>query len=310
MGKCEYVDDNANFLDGWHCTIIKGRVDDPDIVGYYCKSSTACEYCPYRGGDDRYRKQKNEPARSERSEESYDQSSSSTGGVDGSSSSRKSGGSYDKYGIESNKKVLGVVILLFALLCVFVFIAAKCGAFRSTVNLYLDLPENVNHKELSLIAVSLDPEHLYETEEKKFSEDGNCSLKIRDGQNLIYISYNGVSVYIGDAVGDSSSNFMRDDFSYEDLQTYLFRTLVIDLQDTEGAPIENAALQVESKNGEDLSWLQLDADTYVIIFSNTNTAPVVAVKAEGYKEIEITADLTEERVEKMLLTLLSDKEVE
>lgn len=299
MGKCEYVDDNANFLDGWHCKIIGGKVDDPDIVGYYCKSSVACEYCPHRGGDDRYRKPKSEekPEREERYEEKR------SGG--GSSGYRGGSSDKNKYGVQSNYKVLGVVILLFVLLGVFLFIAAKCGAFRSTVNIQFNIPEGVDHNDISLMAVSLDPEHLYETEEKKFSEDGSCSLQIYDGQNYIYLKYNGVCILLGDAVGDSNNHFARDDFSYDDMQSFLFRTVIVDLQDTKEAPIEADKLTVEDANGEAKDCLKLDGDTFLIVLGNENTANSLTVTAEGYEPLQLDVDLTDKRLEKVLLTFSS-----
>lgn len=312
MGRCEYIDDSASFLDGYHCLITGRRVDDPQIVGYYCKSSVACEYCPYRGGDDRYRKPKEEPPKRT---PSYDTEESYTGGTgSGSTGSGSTGGSGGGGGRSSGYGgkglgVLGGLALLFVGVGVLiVFITRWLGLDDSRLQLELLSETPTKIEDVSLRAICLGEKHRYKSETGGFDENAVSDLSLENGINEVYLEYDGTSILVGAFVGDDT-NAYTGQLDLDKAMSNAVRILLVTLEDGDEVPITAGQLRVTDERGEDMAIMAMDGGGYVVLVPNDTLSADLTFSIGGYEPLSVKVDMSE-RVTGVLLTLAKTQETD
>lgn len=287
MGKCEFVDDSANFLDGYHCKLLGGKVNDYSLTRCYCNASYNCRHCPVRGGDDRLRKPRQEPApaptpaprRRDDSEDS-DRSarSHSTGGSSGGSS----------------WLIWPVVVLIFVMVTISQFKPEvfESAPAQSAVHAAIELPETMDHEDLTLQAVSCDAATLYRISSVGFAADGSAAVPVEDGRSDIYLTYDDASILVGDVTVSSGNSYRANHCDYGYLKVRALRVLVFTLKDSDGTPIDIGDLTVDAGEGRTEDWSRLAPGQYAVTLSDDAVKPGLTLNVPGYEPVTVEADLS------------------
>jgi hypothetical protein len=299
MAHCEYMDREKSFLDGTYCALTGGKVDDPDVVKYYCDSCVDCVCCPVRGGDDRVLQQIRErqkgPAPEPVHEEKRKYRGGDYGGSSGSGGSGGTGGSGRRSRGSSGNWVLSA-LGLGVLVLVVLLRELKLDIFKASVNLRMTLPQGVDRKKIVMESVSHDPRKGYKSYSGKMNKDGSCSVSIESGENSIYISYDGAKMFVGPAVGTANEKLGRPDYTYDSMCATMLGAVAVVLEDTDENPIPARTLELSAPDGATVGWINTAPGEFLIYILNlpdTAQVPDLTVKVEGYQPLVIRPDLSE-----------------
>lgn len=301
MANCEYIDQQRSGPNGWYCVKI-GHIHDPSLRENYCRFSTRCEHCPIRGGDDRYRKpQKSEPKPS-RPAPVYHQEETVTpsGGSRGSS-----GGGFSFWdGVGEMFSFGRLVLVLSVIVFGFFMILHLFGLTGPWVD--MQLPAEASVQDTVLYTVSRDKDSPFKIHRTSFEEDGSVHAVTQLGHNDVYFLQDDVSVWLGTCHVLHLNTAVVYDSSYEEIQQQLYRSLLVELRNTDGAPIASP-LTVTDESFQPQRCVNLGGNRYVILLPDSVLNPVLTFRAEGFEPYTVQMDLAN-RLTQAVVTLCAEGE--
>ncbi len=298
MGRCEYVDESASFLDGWHCSITGRHVDDSDIVRHYCRDSIDCRHCPYRGGDDRLRKPHQEaPVPEEPAHPIYSEPvpskparPSRTGYGTDASSTYTGGGSWRSYRRNRGKTI--ALLSVIALIAALVFGGTLLGILGPWVDMHL--PEGTVVPKASLLTVGRgeNGSPLFAARSGAFDQEGYAHAVAPTGTSDVYYREDNACVWLGTTDLLMLNTSVVYDIGYDEIRSLLVRPLLVTLTDTDGTPI-SAPLTVTDESGQSVQCTALSAGSYVLLLPDDSRSPSLTFCAEGYRSFTAQPDLSD-----------------
>lgn len=294
MGYCDYHNsEKSGPMNGWYCNRMDKYVDR-SLYTHYCNDSIRCKYCPALGGDDRDRKPRVEETEkpveksySRRNTDVEDDRGTTGGG------SRGGGGSTPGFFETAGAviKTLGLALIVSAIICVLVFGADFLGFLGPWVD--FQLPANSPLiQDASLYSVSWDADTRFEGRSEEFDKEGLAHARFHNGVSDVYYSQDRAAVWIGTCNLMTLNTAVVYDITEDEIQSQLFRTLLIHLTDSQDVPImSEPAVTLDS--GESLDVQYMGDDLWIVILPNDQLNPSLNLASDGYKPVTFSVDMKE-----------------
>lgn len=303
MGKCEYVDDSASFADGWHCKLLRGHVDDRSLVNNYCRDSVYCEYCPVRGGDDRRRRRDPEPE--EKIPEIREVHRDNTGETIRSGGGSSGGGG----GIGLLFGEVGTFLKIFTVALAVVLVGMLVGHLFGMNDTWVNmqLPDGAVTKNAGLYAVNRDTawgDPLFDVSSEEFDDEGHVRLRSYKNYSDAYFYQDTGAVWLGTNDLYPANETTVYDITYEEICQQLYRVVLVELRDTEGASIASG-LTVTDGNGQSQRCVDMGNGSYAVLLPNDTETVALTFNSAGYESYTATMELSQ-RLTSVVVTLVQE----
>lgn len=296
MGQCGYVnDEKSGPWNGYYCNRIGGYVREEGLTKYYCSSSVACQYCPYVGGDDRYRRK---PEKQETPKQEYTERHVVREDIDRGSGGSGGGGSGGSGGGSSGGALLGVLGdlgLMFAWIggitavLVAVFLVARLFGFAGYW-VTMEVPQTADLENMSLYSVSREDNSRFEMKDEPFAEDGSCKLGAHGQYSDVYLQNNGGSVWLGTCHLTFLNTAVVEDISYEEVVQQLIRPVILRIYLDDGMLVDGLSMNIVDEEGKSLNWLSLGKGEYAVLLENDAQLQSMIVDVPGYASMTVEVD--------------------
>ncbi len=305
MGRCEYVDDSASFLDGWHCRITGRHVETAQMVRDYCNDSINCENCPHRNpqahrrDEEKVLNQQEEPEASLYYTEQHSQRETPERIPDTDHSSYVGGGSWSSYRGRRTKTIAVMAAVLFA--AVLVFGGQLIGIWGPWVD--MQLPEGASAAESALLIVGRGENNapLFKTRAGSFDESGYAHVAAFNGTSDVYFRRDDACVWVGTTDLLMLNTSVVYDIGYDEIQDLLYRPLLLAVNDADGRAIPSA-LTVADEYGQPVRCIAMGDGKYVLLLNDDDVSVKLTFRAEGYPSVEGCVDLSD-RLMSAVITL-------
>lgn len=284
MGRCPYIDDSASFLDGYHCKMIGGKVDEYEITRCYCNSSASYPYCPHAGGDDRLRRkpEPEEPKKEIRRTEEPEPPDPPRQDLRKPAPSRS----------HSERHTGRLVLIAAGIIGIFVLLLKLAGYLDTNVYFNLTNIGTTSRKDYSVEIISRGPEDLFQTRRKGFNKQNKVRFPVKTGDHDFWVIYDDCASFYGTWSGNNPGGDVQGTVDADALRLGMERGLLITLQDGKKQPILTQSLSVTGDSGEVYPTISLGSGQYVILVPETAVAPALTFQAEGYEILTVTLDLS------------------
>lgn len=306
MGRCPYVDESASFLDGWHCIILGGHVDDYDIVRNYCTSSVHCKKCPYHP-DGRKTVCDTEDDHSDLPEEEVIFSSSTSKRKSAPSPSHDTRkydigtttGSYRSYRSRRNTAVALAVVAF--LLAAVIFGGKLIGILGPWVDMQTAQDTRSQRAYLLTVSREQDSGTLFKSRASAFDEEGYVHASAFSGLSDVYFKQDKACVWLGTTHLYVLNTAAVYDLSDSEIKQQLYRPLLVTAVDIGGAAV-SSALTVTDESGQAVRCIPTGEGSYTLLLPDEAVHPVLTFHADGYQTLTAAPDLSG-RMAQIVITL-------